>query len=432
LEGKLAALIKNYPPEVPVLAAVSGGADSVAMLTALAALVNRNVFQEITANLPKKNLPKNLKGNLHCLHVNHGIRPEAECTADANFVRSLCEKLNIDCRVVVISPGKIASFAHCKGIGIEGAARHFRYRALFRRARELGCNTRICIAHTKDELLETLLMRILRGASPQGLSPMSKPVSPRIVRPLLETTRAEVLEYLKEKNISWREDSSNSDINYLRNKIRHNFIPVLNKDFPGWEKGLLSMSQTQSLAAAFIQQETETQIPWHFQGIENSSPLTAFTDTQNFLSRSQIIREESIFLAIDKLLSGRRNFKTVKRTTVRKFCTGGINAVDLGPVQVSKTTGKVQISIKKNVCSENGFSLLIKKPGLYTLKNIMIEVFPYTGQDKKGGFCTGLPVAIRGSYSGSKESLTIHDMPREAGTGQMLYLVTINTGGINV
>jgi tRNA(Ile)-lysidine synthase len=413
LEDKLAAFIKNYPPEMPVLAAVSGGADSVAMLAALAA---RNIS----------------KVNLHCMHINHGIRPETECNADADFVRALCEKLNFDCRVIVISPGKIASFARRKGIGIEAAARHFRHRALFRGAKELGNNTSILIAHTKDDLFETLLMRILRGAGPQGLSPMSKPESPRIMRPLLETTRAEVLEYLKEKKISWREDSTNSDINYLRNKIRHNLIPVLNKDFPDWKKGLLNMSQTQSLAAAFIRQEAETRISWHFQGIENSSPLAAFTDTQNFLSRPKILREESLFLAIDKLLSGRRNFKSIKRTAVRKFCTGGINAADLGPVCVSKTADKFQISLKKNTVYENGFSLLIKEPGLYTLKNIMIEVFPYMGQDKRGGFCTGLPVAIRGSYSGLKDSLTIHDMPREADTGQMLYLVTMNTGGKDV
>jgi tRNA(Ile)-lysidine synthase len=186
------------------------------------------------------------------------------------------------------------------------------------------------------------------------------------------------------------------------------------------------MTETQSLAAAFIRQEAEKQIPWEFLH------LCASADMQNFLSNSLILREESVFLAIDKLLSGRRNFKSIKRAAVRKFCKGGLSAADLGPVRITIKAEKIQISLKKSAVYENGFSLLIKEPGLYTLESIVIEVCPYTGQDKKSGFCTALPVAIRGSYSGSKDSLSIHGMPREADTGQMMYLVTINTGGKNV
>ena len=114
------------------LAAVSGGADSMAMLAALCAVTQ--------------------KENIFCLHVDHGLRPAEESSGDAEFVRDFCREAGINCDVVSIPPGKIALFARRRGIGIEAAARFFRRRALFRQAARLGENVVILTAHTKDAI----------------------------------------------------------------------------------------------------------------------------------------------------------------------------------------------------------------------------------------------------------------------------------------
>jgi tRNA(Ile)-lysidine synthase len=192
------------------------------------------------------------KDRIFCLHVEHGLRPAQESQGDAEHVRNFCEKNGINCRVESVAPGRIEAFARSRGTGIEAAARHFRRKLLFRHAvrldRESGGKTRILTAHTKDDALELSLMRVLRGAGPAGLAAM--PVSRgRILRPMLDISRADVIMYLTEKKILWREDSTNTDEKFLRNRIRGRLIPFLNESFPEWKNGLCALAATQSLIA---------------------------------------------------------------------------------------------------------------------------------------------------------------------------------------
>jgi len=336
------------------LAAVSGGADSMAMLAALCAVADgREIF---------------------CLHVEHGLRPAEETRGDAEFVRSFCEENHIKHSIVSIPPGKIAAYAQRKGIGIEAAARFFRHRALLRQAKRLGKNTLILIAHTNDDLLETALMRILRGAGSAGLAAMPSKRG-RILRPVLKMTRADVIDYLTAKNISWRDDSTNTDTRFLRNRIRRQLVPLLNEAFPSWKTGVFSVSETQSLTAAFLAGEAAAKIKWeiHHEGAKGaqreeknihpfspSSPLWLKTEENNFFSQPQIIREEALFLAIDKLLEGVKNARTVKRSVVRRFCEGEVNAADLGSVRIKRENGKILLSRVKKEFFESGISKLIK------------------------------------------------------------------------
>ncbi|MDR0323788.1 MAG: tRNA lysidine(34) synthetase TilS, partial [Treponema sp.] len=280
-EKQTASALKDCPAGTTFLAAVSGGADSMAMLTALSTVVN--------------------KEQIFCLHVEHGLRPEEESSGDAEFVRHYCKKSGIRCCIVSIPRGKIVSFAQRKGTGVEAAARLFRHRALLKEALRQGNNTRILIAHTKDDALELALMRILRGAGSPGLAAM--PVKKgRIIRPLLSISRADVIDYLSEKKISWREDSTNTDVVFLRNRIRQQLVPVLNDSFPSWKKGLACMGETQLLTAAFLVKEAQTRVCWKTR--KSSAQKTErfpvlFTDAGNFFSQPQIIREEALFQGID-------------------------------------------------------------------------------------------------------------------------------------
>ncbi|MDR0443028.1 MAG: tRNA lysidine(34) synthetase TilS [Treponema sp.] len=372
-ENAVAAVVQSYPRGTVFLAAVSGGADSMAMLASIVAVKQ-----------------KESAFNLYCLHIEHGIRPAEESRGDADFVSNFCKEHGIPCSVVSVPPGKIASYAKRKGLGIEAAARFFRHRALSREAKKLGERTRVLIAHTKDDMLETALMRIFRGAGPAGLAAM--PVKRgRVLRPLLEMSRADVLEYLAEKNILWREDSTNADTNFLRNRIRHQLVPLLDNSFPAWKSGLAAMAETQSLVAAFIREETASRVRWEQQ--------TA-TDTENFFAQPQIIREEALFQGIDLLLKTRRIPvlpRSIKRVNIRRFSAGIVTAADLGPVRLIRNSQKMILS-PFSIPHECGFSLLIKEPGLYNLKTITIEARPFSAQDEKNGFAACLPLVFRRSF----------------------------------
>ncbi|MCL2266430.1 MAG: tRNA lysidine(34) synthetase TilS, partial [Treponema sp.] len=164
-ENIITDFLTTFPQGTRFLAAVSGGADSMAMLAALCAAAKSGKNQSGSAEF-----------YFSCIHVEHGIRPAEESLGDAEYVRGFCKENGIKCAVTHIRPGKIEDFARRKGTGIEAAARFFRHRALKKKALTSGENTVTLLAHTKDDLLETAVMRVLRGCGPGGLAAMP-PVS---------------------------------------------------------------------------------------------------------------------------------------------------------------------------------------------------------------------------------------------------------------
>jgi tRNA(Ile)-lysidine synthase len=188
-----------WEPGVRVLVAVSGGPDSVALLHALACLRAEQRLALIVA------------------HVHHGLRPEAD--RDAEFVCELAARL--DCPVAV----ERVRVASRPGRSPEIAARAARYAALARAARAAGA-ARIATAHTADDQVETVLMRLLQGAGPRGLAGIP-PVRGRVVRPLLAVDRAAVLAHLQAHGLPFVEDATNRDVTIPRNRIRHELLPLL-------------------------------------------------------------------------------------------------------------------------------------------------------------------------------------------------------------
>ena len=340
-EEKISAALNSYPKGTVFLAAVSGGADSMAMLAALC-----NV---------------KLNSHLYCLHVEHGLRPIQESCGDADFVFRFCQDNQIECRIENIPPGKIASYAQKKGIGIEAAARFFRHRALLNEAKRLdspGKKTIILLAHTKDDLLENVLMRVFRGAGPAGLAAMPQKRK-RLHRPILSFNRSDIIDYLKAKNIPWREDSTNTDTKFLRNSIRHQLIPLLTQVFPSWKKSLNAVAETQSLAADFITSEAKHRIKW------DKLNDSLFTDKDIFFAQPLIIREEAVFQGINAfdqntlMSSCKKRIKSIKRSVIRKFCAGDTNAAVLGSVKIYCKKEKIILSYVCEELFESGFSQLI-------------------------------------------------------------------------
>ncbi len=194
------------------LVAVSGGPDSVALL---------RVMQTLTLGDP---------GRLLAAHFNHRLRG-TDSDADESFVRSLCGQLGIPV-VVGYPPSHIDK--KTGGGSLEHAARLQRYRFLLRTA--LSYPTRyILTAHTGDDQAETILFRILRGTGLRGLCGIpAKRVLPDgiiILRPMLELTREEVLKFLKSNQQEFRQDQSNWDCRFVRNRIRHVLLPLLEREY---------------------------------------------------------------------------------------------------------------------------------------------------------------------------------------------------------
>lgn len=162
-------------------------------------------------------------------HLNHGIRGKA-ADEDARFVRALARQLKLPC---VVGRIDVPALARQRGMSLEMAAREARYAFLARTAKRLRADA-IATAHTADDQAETVLLKLLRGAGPAGLSGIpaeTQIAGVRLVRPILNATRREVLAYLQRHKRTWREDESNQNRAFLRNRVRHELLPLLERDF---------------------------------------------------------------------------------------------------------------------------------------------------------------------------------------------------------
>ena len=185
-----------------LLVAVSGGPDSTALLAALAQLA------------PGRGL------GLTAAHVDHGLRG-AEGAAEADAVAALATRLGVPfvrCAVTVSA-----------GPDLEARARRARYQALARVAQEVGAR-RIVTGHTQDDQVETVLLRLVRGAGRRGLGAM-RPVRGRLWRPLLAATRADVRRFLAERGLGFAVDRTNADLRHARNRVRRLLVPLLRAEF---------------------------------------------------------------------------------------------------------------------------------------------------------------------------------------------------------
>ncbi|MGA2065483.1 MAG: tRNA lysidine(34) synthetase TilS [Thermoguttaceae bacterium] len=204
----------SWPPpdwrEVTVLLAVSGGGDSVALLRAMAALKTGG------------------RGRLRVAHANHQLRG-GESDADETLVVELCRRLDMPCEVKHLPIDRVA----CRGLGLEAVARRARYAFLQDAAGRSGARY-VVTAHTADDQAETILHRILRGTGIRGLAGMARarPLGPAtLLRPLLGIRRADLLRYLDDLGQPYRRDSSNRDLRFTRNRIRHELLPRLAERF---------------------------------------------------------------------------------------------------------------------------------------------------------------------------------------------------------
>jgi tRNA(Ile)-lysidine synthase len=191
--------------------AVSGGADSTALLRALV----------------------ELRAELGCIlsvvHLHHGLRG-ADADADAAFVEQLAAEHSLEFHC---NRRDVAALAAQEKLSVEAAGRRARIE-YFAELQRQGVIDKVATAHTANDQAETVLLKFLRGAGTRGLAaiyPISTQAGATLIRPLLDTSRAEVESYLRELNQPWREDATNKSPEFLRNRVRHELLPTLVRDF---------------------------------------------------------------------------------------------------------------------------------------------------------------------------------------------------------
>ena len=219
--------------------AVSGGADSIALLLAMSEFVSP----------------------LYVITVNHNIRPAEESGGDVDFVISVCRELTqrgrqVECRAVELERGQVQALARQHAGGIEEAARSLRYEAFEKFAEDEGLDL-LCTAHTMNDQLETVFMRFLQGSPVEaagGIRSWRKfdKLPLILARPLLDCSRQEIEAYVKSRNFSWCTDKTNFETDYLRNKLRLKLLPFIDSEIPGWQKAVLAGAEKAREDADFI------------------------------------------------------------------------------------------------------------------------------------------------------------------------------------
>jgi tRNA(Ile)-lysidine synthase len=202
-------------PEDRVIAAVSGGADSLALAHLLAEIQPERGWQFVGL-----------------VHVNHGLRP-GEADEDEAFCRGLAERLRLPLHRVYVD---VRQRAAERRQSLEAAARDVRYAAFEEAAAALSA-THVATGHTLDDQAETVLLRLLRGAATRGVGAI-RARRGAVIRPLLDVPHADLCAYLTARGESWRTDSSNADLRIPRNRLRHTVMPLIRDAWPGGTRAL--------------------------------------------------------------------------------------------------------------------------------------------------------------------------------------------------
>ena len=255
-----AARHRMFQPGDRVGVAVSGGADSVFLL---------HVLRELSTDLDL---------HLAVVHIEHGIRGEASL-ADAEFVQNLAARFDLPFHLHRIDVPAIDG-------NLEQAARRVRL-DFYRRLIETGCVNRIATGHTRSDQAETVLFRVLRGSGLSGLSGIHPVTEPGIVRPLLELTRSEIETWLRDRSIPWREDETNADRTYARNRLRHEILPLLSETFnPRLEEVLANLATLARDEEDYWSAELEPKLP--ADSLPLIIPITLLTTQPTAVARRLI------------------------------------------------------------------------------------------------------------------------------------------------
>ena len=367
-----------------IIAAVSGGADSMCLLEILRELRTKAGFQ------------------LRVLHVHHGLRESAE--GDLEYVAGYCEAAGIPFEAVRVDA---AGYAAENGLSVEEAARHLRYEALKRAAerwdrenspqsrrgerqgsgntpqscrgeRQNSGNTsnsdcaerqdkentprsgkmccRIAVAHHLEDQAETVLFNLVRGSRLRGLRGML-PVNGRIIRPLLECSRGEIEEFLRERGIAWREDETNEDVRFARNLLRREVMPLLERINAGAAQHIAKAAEEAAETEDFLRIETGKAMKACRETQEDNS-ARAEHGSQNIVNQqSPIIVSIPILLREPPLIRRRVVYEVIAEAAGRKKDLRDVHVQDV--LKLAQKNGNGRLDVFGGVQVEKVYDRLI-------------------------------------------------------------------------
>ena len=265
-----------------VVMGVSGGADSVALLM---------LFIE---------LAKEMQLQLFVVHIHHGIRAEAQ--ADATYVKQLCDANHLPFYLFEENIPLLAKEQH---MSEEEMGRVYRYQCFAEVMKETGAN-KLAVAHHKDDQVETILFHLIRGTDLTGVTGM-KAISHfdmemrdgqsyEILRPLLCCTKADLIDWLKQKNISWKEDVTNQDNQYSRNKLRNQIIPLMNEINDKATDHIVSYGEAMEEHQQFVMEMVEAYIRQNVTMVSQRENQEAVEGKKAVLNRQMLLQQNPVLI----------------------------------------------------------------------------------------------------------------------------------------
>jgi len=329
-----------------VVLGVSGGADSIAMLYAFNELIDYGL-------------------EIIVAHLNHGIR-EDEAKRDSDFVKETAKSLGL---TFVYGEVDTLKFKEESALSLEDAARTLRYK-FFNQVMNKHYATKIATAHTMDDQAETVLMRLLRGSGSKGLSGIP-PVSNSIVRPLIDTSRSEVEEYLRSKKVEWVEDTTNESMEFLRNRVRHNLLVELESYNPQIKETLSRTADILRAEEEFISKEALK----HFGDIFSPNKSELIGDLKHYRNIDKSLRFSLLRLAIEKIAGSLKNISSVHIVSADDFL---LSDAASGEVELPQGTVMVKgydiFLVTKKSELEREFSYTIQTAGKWSFPEFEVEL----------------------------------------------------------
>lgn len=303
-----------------ILAGVSGGADSTCLLLVLCKLAEQMGFE------------------LYVVHINHGIRQEAQ--EDEAYVEKICKQRMIP---FFLRTEDVPLIACREGLTQEEAGRMVRYTAFEELADQIGAN-KIAVAHNRNDLAETMLLNLFRGTGLHGAGAI-RPVRDRIIRPLLDTERIEIEEYLRMKAVAYQTDETNLEDEHTRNRIRHHILPYAQREVNS--KAVMHLAHAaQEIADADIYIRTQAADALaSCRETRSKEQSSICLDLDKMLEQPEIIKKNVFLLCMEEL------------TPYRKDITAA--HIELLLQMTKESSGSSRISLPDGIYAERRYRKLV-------------------------------------------------------------------------
>ena len=351
-------------PAELVLVAFSGGPDSTALL---------HLLHEVRP------------AGIACCHIDHRLRNDLERAEEDRIVVASAGLIDVPLYVRRLKDHQIADAAKAEGRSIEEVARKLRYSLLREVQAEIGAAW-IALGHTRNDQVETVLMRLFQGAGIGGLKgiPESRP---GILRPLIGTSLTELLDYLLRRKLSFVEDSSNASPAYLRNRVRMTIVPAIEKVFPGFLDGVAQTGRSLALADTALEFASEALIDWRKtkDGFE--------VHAERLVGLPEAIRMRSLFSRINQLgIGGRIPYGFFAPWRSYSLGRNGVILQGHG-LRIEERNGVIQLVRDVVLPTKKSYLIRVHAPDLYHItRTLSMEV---TYRRCAGAVANGVCISYR-------------------------------------